>query len=1474
MSSSTRTRRINIYINGKEVSNDIKSISAEMQKLINKNRTLNRESDQYHQNMRQIRSLKGIIAEHNEMLIVTKLNLTSIKGLANAFNKYWPVVMGTIGAIAGLVFSVKSVTDEFAKFDDKIADVMKTTGLTREQVLGLNEEFKKINTRTTQEELLDLAYTAGKLGIATEKEVLGFVRASDMIVVALKKDLGGSAEDAVNALGKLIQVFNLKDEWGIEEAMLKVGSSINELGMASAANEQNIVSFTRRAAGVGKLAGIAVPDMLAVGASMDALAISTEVGATAYIMFMGAMAKKTDVFATIAGMKIEEFTQLLNTDANEAMLRVLESLGRGADGFAGLAEAMGDAGMDGQRAVAVISTLAQQTAFLRDQQELSRNAFDLGTSVIQEFNIKNNTAQAQIEKNTKAIALQRIELGEKLMPVYASGQSGLVKFFKGLVIITEALYNNRAVIASAVAALVFYRTEMAITAIITGTTTRGTLAFAVAQQLNKLVLGASWLAMKLYVVALQMYRRDITIAQGLTLLFNGVLGSTAALINTLLPIFAAVGVAVWTYSKLTQKATEETINLADEIKRLTKEKQESAIKEKVDLETLTTVILGLNEKSAFRVKLINDLKAAYPGLLDHIDAEKISNNDLSEIIKTLNVLTTERISLMAYEAKAEALKNVMIQNGIQQLEVEERRKAKIKDTTKNLTDLRYNQTDIDARIEQINKAADKEYQAYADMNDKFMADYNALIKDMQQQKTNLKAIERAEFVRQRDNVIELINLEKQKAEQDKVKLADLTRELVQLDKKLKIIDQINKAEDMFSETKELEEKLAERERYNKGLVGKHAFEQNIRQIELKYMQGRYENYEHTEENKLELANDIQKKIAEIREANDKLEDKNKGYKLNKDFELNQAKIQLMKDFYEGKIATEKEYNDKLLQLEIDHLQKLLLAEKAGSEEYVQLDMLLQQKLLEQKKEAQRVNDALQDAAANDEIEAENRKYDKKLQDLGLFGVEREQMTELQVKALDAINKEHQANLNEIDAKILKDHLKHLNKTFEKDLAAMKARQTEEYNLVGKDKNKRKELELKHANEQKEFITTFFNEIKALIEKYRTEGALEGVSLADIIVSEDESEVLDEFFTKADEAMAKLKEKFDEIQKLKQKLAGNLGIGSGIDLLGFNIEDWFTFIDLIINKWDEIDFADKFEVIGMGLLALSDATAQYFELLGKFEEREYERSRRKNEEKKTDLGKRLDFGLISQENYNAQVEKMDKEMDRKRAILDRQQAIREKALAIFNATINAAVAVIKVLDKPWLAVAVAAMAAFQIGLIAAAPLPDIPGAEEGGQLVRRAQDGKMFRAKVSPNKRGFVDKPTIITGEAGLEYIVPQEGVLNPTLRPLLDSIEVARINNNLPTANFSRIMAKPIPGRQDGGYASTTNTQHPPANANANANASNLQLETLVLKNTQAIDLLNRKLSQGIRAFVTLYGANGLYQAFEDDQSVKTNSNL
>lgn len=388
--------RASLYIDGKPAEASLKNISQRTQTLRKELNGLAVGTDDWNKKMKELqlheRTLKNIKAE--------------VKGVNGAFG-FLKSEIGKLGVLAVGYLGFQFVSEQFqniissnAKLSDSIADVRKTTGLSEEAVRRLNKEFKELNTRTSRQELLGLAEVAGKLGISAEKDVLGFVRAADQISVALGKDLGDS-EQAINDLGKLTDLFKVKDQFGLEDALLKTGSAINALGAAGTANEGYIVEFSKRLGTIAPAANISIENVIGLAATMDELGQPAEAATTALGQFIIGMGKDLPAFAKVAKMSVRDFSDLLRTDANAALIAVLTQLKSTGAGVQELAAKMGLIGEDGARATAALSALAGGLDKLKTRQALSNDEFAKGTSLTNEFNIKNNNLASTLEKISK-----------------------------------------------------------------------------------------------------------------------------------------------------------------------------------------------------------------------------------------------------------------------------------------------------------------------------------------------------------------------------------------------------------------------------------------------------------------------------------------------------------------------------------------------------------------------------------------------------------------------------------------------------------------------------------------------------------------------------------------------------------------------------------------------------------------------------------------------------------------------------------------------------------------------------------------------------------------------------------------------------------------------------------------------------------------------------------------------------------------
>lgn len=375
--------------------------------------------------------LKDAKKELRELTEATQEHQSAFSRFTGFLNKNWGAITQMFSALTGISATIRSAVNDYASMQEEMADVRKYTGLAAEQIEELNEKFKQMDTRTSREQLNQLAGAAGRLGIQSTEQIEQFVKAADMIGVALGDDLG---DGAVDKIGKLAMAFGEDERMGLQKAMLSTGSAINELAQNSAANAGYLVEFTARVAGFGKQLGLTQAQIMGFGTVMDENLLKDEMAATAFGNMLTKMQSDTDKFAKIAGKSVEDFTKLMREDANAAVLAVADSLKR--QDPTNMMKMLDSMGLDGSRAVGVLSTLADKIDDVRRHQQRATEAYAQATSVEGEFNTMNNTVQARIDKCKKKFKEMTIELGEKLLPVVkytVSGASMLAKAMSVLV---------------------------------------------------------------------------------------------------------------------------------------------------------------------------------------------------------------------------------------------------------------------------------------------------------------------------------------------------------------------------------------------------------------------------------------------------------------------------------------------------------------------------------------------------------------------------------------------------------------------------------------------------------------------------------------------------------------------------------------------------------------------------------------------------------------------------------------------------------------------------------------------------------------------------------------------------------------------------------------------------------------------------------------------------------------------------------
>lgn len=373
---------------------------------------LNPKSEEFGEYKRELDAVKNRMKELKSAASETQSSLTSfVQNIS-----YTATGLASILALKDRVVSwADQYVQSFAKMDDAMTDVMKYTGQTKNEVADMNEEFKKMTTRTPREELNELAGAAGRLGIQGKENIVGFVDAADKINVALGDDLG---EGAIDQIGKLTMVFGEDKTKGLNGAMLATGSAINELGASSSANTGFITEFTSRVAGMAMQAKISQTDIMGYASALSQAGVEGEVASGVFAQFVTKMFTDPAKFAKAAGLDIQAFTNLLKTDANQAILQFLEAMQQ-KGGFDQLAPMLKSLKMQGTQAIPVLTSMAAKLTELKEAQDLAAKAYEEGTSIINEFDNANSSAAAKLEQEEKKLNDVKVALGQELMPIIA-----------------------------------------------------------------------------------------------------------------------------------------------------------------------------------------------------------------------------------------------------------------------------------------------------------------------------------------------------------------------------------------------------------------------------------------------------------------------------------------------------------------------------------------------------------------------------------------------------------------------------------------------------------------------------------------------------------------------------------------------------------------------------------------------------------------------------------------------------------------------------------------------------------------------------------------------------------------------------------------------------------------------------------------------------------------------------------------------
>ena len=515
-----------IKINGKEVADTFSGLRSEVKKLSSELNGLTPGTELFEKKVQELKNVQKRFEEvKGEIQSVKKAVEESVKpveelkegigkipekldeihkktsSFGSIFNS---VFKGNMAAsfIEGLLGKFRSSTDELLKISDLMTGVEKTTGLASEQVRELWNEFDNLNTRTSKQELLNIAQIGGRLGITDKEQIKEFTEQIDKIYVALGDSFQGGLEEVTTKVGKLKNLFEETRNQNYGEALNAIGSALNELGANGSSSEQNITDFATR---IGALPAVLKPSIektLGLGAAFEESGIDAEVASSGYSRFMSVAGNNIAAFAKQMKLTTKEASELFNTRPEEFFLRFGESLkGLGAEQTASVLKGLKLNTLEIQKA---LGTAGDNADRFRSLMNLSGQAMQDGTSIQNEFNKVNENTAAIWEKIKKVF----VEIFTS--DTMAQWFGGLIKLLGWLTGVTSKAGNGVKAFRE--------RLNFLIKTIAVGTT--AVVSYRAAVYLSTIATKAAWQQTILYNVAQKATNATTALLKGTILLLS------------------------------------------------------------------------------------------------------------------------------------------------------------------------------------------------------------------------------------------------------------------------------------------------------------------------------------------------------------------------------------------------------------------------------------------------------------------------------------------------------------------------------------------------------------------------------------------------------------------------------------------------------------------------------------------------------------------------------------------------------------------------------------------------------------------------------------------------------------------------------------------------------------------------------------------------------------------------------------------
>ena len=530
----------------------------------------------------------------------------NVGNYASAFDGFSSIAT-RIGTAFGITAGLNEFIQANSKASDEVANVAKTANISIEAVRKFQEQLKQRDTRTSLVDQLKISEIGGQLGVA-EAQLLSFTDAVDKTNVALGDEFNNNVEEVTRVTGGLRNVFKELQGDDIGTDILKISNALNVLSADGNATSPVIAEFANRIGGVAVPLGASAKSIFGLSTVLNELNVTAERGGTGVVRILTEIGKTPEKFAQIAGVGAAEFRQLVETDIVGALALVSKKTAESSESNIELIQTLEELKLNGQGELEVFNKLGQSYDLYTKRVGQAGEALQSTASIQEEFNKKNATFGAEIDKLKNALI--NLTVNTDFQDFLSSGISGITSFVNVLAGLPKVVSENKTELVALALAVLAFNTQ------------------SIAASVNAIRQSSA------YLLLTSAAQRQAA-AQGI---MNSVMRAFP-----LLAIIAVVYSAVKAYQALV-RISDGAAQGAKAFAAAQKEISESVGKETAALNRNFAVLKNAAATTSERTAAIKALQEAYPEYLRGLDLEKLSVSELNDLQKSLTASILQSVA--------------------------------------------------------------------------------------------------------------------------------------------------------------------------------------------------------------------------------------------------------------------------------------------------------------------------------------------------------------------------------------------------------------------------------------------------------------------------------------------------------------------------------------------------------------------------------------------------------------------------------------------------------------------------------------------------------------------------------------------------------------------------------------------------------------------------------------------------------------